>query len=254
MAQARRAKQRPSRVILPLAVAAALLVGGSAAAWQFWPETPTAAEPHETPAVGATESTAVPTTTPRATATPSSTPTATASATPTPSRAAVKAMDDCRDRVRAADRVLDEAKPGIAHWEAHIEAERKAEARTISAAKQQAIFKRTRLAGPSDQRRYADAVNDLERIDGSCRKVDGADATIKTAMAKCQERSKEQKPVLAAADDVMRDWRNHLADMQRSRETHVKNAQGMWIRAYRAAPPNINAYEKAIDKFDAPRC
>ena len=60
--------------------------------------------------------------------------------------------------------------------------------------------------------------------------------------------------MLAAADDVMRDWRNHLADMQRSRETHVKNAQGVWIRAYRAAPPNINAYEKAIENFDAPRC
>ena len=213
MAQARRAKQRPSRFILPLAVAAALLVGGSAAAWQFWPETPTAALPHQTPAVGATESTAVPTTAPRATATPSSTPTATASKTPRPSRAAVRAMDDCRHRVRAADRVLDEAKPGIAHWEAHIEAERKAEAGTISAAEQQAIFKRTRLAGPSDQRRYADAVNDLERMKGSCHKVDGADAKIKTAMAGCQKRSKEQKPVLAAADDVMRDWRNHLADM-----------------------------------------
>jgi hypothetical protein len=241
-------------VILPLAAAAALLVGGSVAAWQFWPETPTAALPHPTPAVGATESTAVPTTTPRANATPSSTPKASASATPTANGAAVKAMDECRDRVRAADRVLEEAKPGIAHWEAHIKAQRDAERNAISAAEQQAIFKRTRLAGPSDQKRYADAANDVERTKGSCSKVDGADAAVKSAMAKCQQRSRAQKPVLAAADDVMRDWRKHLADMQRSRETHVKDAQRVWIRAYRAAPENINAYEKAIDNFDAPRC
>ena len=38
MVQARRAKVRPVRVIIPLAVAAALLVGGSFAAWKFWPE------------------------------------------------------------------------------------------------------------------------------------------------------------------------------------------------------------------------
>lgn len=163
-------------------------------------------------------------------------------------------MKNCRDWVRAADRVLDEARPGIANWEAHVEAQRQADANTISAARQQAIFKRTRLAGPSDQKRYADAVNDLRRTDGSCRQVDGADARLKAALATCQQRSQAQQPVLAAADDVMRDWRNHLADMQRSRATHVQNAQDVWIRAYRAAPPNINAYEKAIDKFDAPGC
>jgi len=40
--QARRAKVRPVRVIIPLAVAGALLVGGSFAAWKFWPDTTTA--------------------------------------------------------------------------------------------------------------------------------------------------------------------------------------------------------------------
>ena len=32
-----RRRNRPARVIIPLAVAAALLVGGSFAAWKFWP-------------------------------------------------------------------------------------------------------------------------------------------------------------------------------------------------------------------------
>ena len=52
----------------------------------------------------------------------------------------------------------------------------------------------------------------------------------------------------------MGDWKSHLADMQRSREVHVDNAQQVWLEAYRAAPPNINAYEKALRRFDPPRC
>ena len=38
MVQARRAKAQPARIIIPLAVAAALLVGGLFAAWKFWPD------------------------------------------------------------------------------------------------------------------------------------------------------------------------------------------------------------------------
>jgi hypothetical protein len=40
--QARRAKVRPARVIIPLVIAAALLVGGSFAAVKFWPNATTA--------------------------------------------------------------------------------------------------------------------------------------------------------------------------------------------------------------------
>lgn len=263
MAQARRAKARPSRAILPLAVAAALLIGGSIAAWQFWPEAPTAAEPHQTPAVVATESTAVPPATPQATATPSTTtmPTAEPTTEPTPEAttepanpSARRAMADCRDRVRAADRVLEAAEPGIAHWAAHVDAEGRAEAGKITADEQKNIFMRTRLAGPTDQQRYTKAINAHRKIKASCGKVEDADATIRTVMAKCQKRSKAQQPVLEAAADAMKDWKNHLADMQRSRQVHVQNAQVIWLKAYRAAPPHIKAYDKAVDRFDAPHC
>ena len=101
MAQARRAKPRPSRVILPLAVAAALLIGGFDRRLAVLARgAHGGAEPHQTPAVAATESTAVPPTTPQATATPSArTPTAeptpepTTERRPTASAAARRAMD-----------------------------------------------------------------------------------------------------------------------------------------------------------------
>jgi hypothetical protein len=59
---------------------------------------------------------------------------------------------------------------------------------------------------------------------------------------------------MRAAAPAMGDWKQHLADMQRSREVHLENAQRIWIEAYKAAPPNINAYKKAVREFKAPSC
>ena len=74
-------------------------------------------------------------------------------------------------------------------------------------------------------------------------------------MAKCQKRSDDQASVLKTAAAAMGDWKQHLADMQRSRVQHNSDAQQVWINAYKAAPPNINAYEKAAKKLKkAPKC
>jgi hypothetical protein len=157
--------------------------------------------------------------------------------------------------VRAADEVLEQAKTGISHWKAHVAAERDAAKGDISGERRQEIFKDTRLKGPADQKRYAAALRDYDRVrDASCGKAKGADDEVAATLASCRKRATAQGPVLAAAGDAMGDWKSHLADMQRSREVHVDNAQQVWIRAYRAAPTNINAYEKALDDFDAPRC
>ena len=42
----------------------------------------------------------------------------------------------------------------------------------------------------------------------------------------------------------MRDWASHLAAMQRDKNEHVANAQAIWVKAYRAAPTNINAFNR----------
>ena len=141
------------------------------------------------------------------------------------------------------------------HWEAHVGAEREAAEGTISVAKRQQIFNETRLQGPGDQKRYAAARRDYDRVrDASCSKTKGADDKVAETMADCRKRASAQGPVLAAADDAMGDWKSHLADMQRSREVHVANAQQVWLAAYRAAPTNLKAYERARKDFDAPRC
>ena len=248
MARARRAKPRRSRALIGLIVVALLAVG-VVAALRFWPNSLTAIGPTTSPAAVGTPSAAVP-----STPTPSASAERTATATPAGAEA-MGAMEACQKRVRAADKVLDEARTGIAHWEAHVGAERVTRAGKISVDDRQRIFKETRLKGPADQKRYADAQRDYERVrDAYCGKAEGADATVAATLSTCRERADAQAPLMRAADAAMGDWKSHLAAMQRSREIHVDNAEAIWLAAYRAAPKNINAYEKALRKFDAPTC
>jgi hypothetical protein len=253
MARARRAKPRRSRFLVGLIVVA-LLAGGAVAALRFWPGSLTAIGPVSSPTASTPPASAEPSTE----ATPTPSPTPSASATPTAKAAsgdAVRAMESCRERVRAADAVLEEAKTGIEHWAAHVAAQRDYDRRDISGERQQEIFKATRLKGPADQKRYAAARRDYDRVrDASCSKAKGADDKVADTMADCRKRASAQGPVLAAANDAMGDWKSHLADMQRSREVHVANAQQVWLAAYRAAPTDLKAYERARKDFDAPRC
>jgi hypothetical protein len=262
VAQARRAKPRRSRALVSLLVAAiALLVGGVVATLLFWPNALTATiRPEQTPSTDA-ETSPTPTaeTTSVATATPSATPSRSATPSPTvtpASRAAISAMNACRDRVQVADNVLDKGRTGVRHWEAHVDAERRAEAGAISIEKRQQIFKATRLKGPEDQKRYADALRAYDKVkDASCGKTTGADAKVTATLARCQQRVKAQDPAMRTAAAAMGDWKRHLADMQRSRVQHNSDAQQVWINTYKAAPPNINAYEKAARAFKkAPSC
>jgi len=165
-------------------------------------------------------------------------------------------MNNCRDRVKAADKVLDSARIGVRHWESHVDAERRAEAGTISIDERQAIFKNTRQKGPGDQNRYADALQAYDKVKhASCDKTAGADAKVAATLSSCHARATAQSLVMKRAAAAMGDWKQHLADMQRSRVQHNSDAQQVWINAYKAAPPNINAYEKAAKELKkAPKC
>ena len=248
MVQARRAKVRPIRVIIPLVLAAALLVGGSFAAWKFWPGTTTAGPQAESSTITA-ESQAP------STAESSPSPSATASATANP--AAVKALEACQKRVKAAEAVLREGKIGVTHWASHVQAQTDNFAGKIDVEEMRARFKKTRLKGPADLKRYNEATSAYEDLEGSCSKVKGADTAVAASLKKCNERSKAQQPLLEATADGMKDWKAHQKQMQANAEHQAgspSQAQAAWLKQYRAAPKNIKAFEKATKKFEAPRC
>ena len=239
------------RFVVPIVIAVVLLGGGLFAAWKYMPREWLSAGPRTSPSVAATESTAAP-----SSASPSPTPSETP--TPTPDPAAVKAqqaLDACQAKVEAADEVIAEAKTGIEHWALHVDAQRQADLGNYTIEQMTAQFKATRLKGPGDQKRYHDALKTYEDRQGaSCGKVSKAPEKIAAALAKCATRSGDQQPVLPAGAAGMKDWAAHLAAMQRNKLYHLPNAQEIWLKAYRAAPKNINAFDHAIDKYDPPKC
>jgi hypothetical protein len=246
--QARRAKVRPVRVIIPLVVAAALLVGGSFAAWKYSPGSTTAGPLAETSAT--TVESQAPSTA-ESSPSPSATPSATANA------AAAKALAACKERVRAADVVLKEGETGVKHWAEHIRAQKDNFAGKATVDEMKARFKKTRLKGPRDLERYNDALSTYEDLEGSCGKVKGADTVVAAALAKCAKRSNAQAPVMKATAAGMKDWKNHQKFMQRNAQHEAgspSEAQATWLEQYHAAPKNINAFKKATKNFEAPRC
>jgi hypothetical protein len=243
--QARRAKARPARVIIPLAIAAALLIGGSFAAVKFWPDATTAgprAEASSPPAESQGPSTA------ESSPSPSVDPA---------SAAAEEALAACQAKVQAADEVIEQGKTGVEHWAEHIQAQKDNIDGKATVDEMKARFKATRLAGPEDLKRYNDAKAAYEDLDGSCGEVEGADTDVAAALADCSERSKAQKPLMAATADGMKDWKNHLAFMARNAIHEAgtpKEAAATWWRQYTAAPKNINAFKEATENFEAPDC
>jgi hypothetical protein len=245
--QARRAKAQPARVIIPLAVAAALLVGGSFAAVKFWPNATTAGPQAESSTM--TTETQAP-----STAESSPSPSTTVEAA---SAAAQKAFEACQAKVEAADEVIKQGKTGVEHWAEHVQAQKDYFADKGTVEEMKARFKKTRLKGPGDLKRYDDALSAYKDLEGSCGKVKGAENVVAASLVKCEKRSSAQKPLLAATAAGMKDWRNHLKFMQRNavhRAGTASEAAATWEKQYEAAPENIKAFKKATDSFEAPDC
>jgi methyl-accepting chemotaxis protein len=247
--QARRAKVRPVRVIVPLAVAAALLTGGSVAAWKFWPNTTTAGPQAQSSTV-AVESQAP--STAESSPSPSETP-----STDAASAAGAEALQACQAKVKAADEVRKQGKIGVLHWADHVDAQADYFDGELTSEELKARFKKTRVKGPGDLKRYNEALASYKELDGSCAKAEGADNAVAASLKKCSERSKAQRPVLEATAAGMKDWQAHIKQMQANAEHQAgspSEAQAAWLKQYRTAPKNIKAFKKATKNFDAPSC
>jgi hypothetical protein len=237
-------------VIIPLVIAAALLVGGSFAAVKFWPNATTAGPEPESSATTESQSPTIAESSPS----PSATQSRTASAA---SAAAQKALEACQEKVAAADDVIKQGEIGVGHWAQHVQAQKDFDAGKISDTEKKKRFKNSKLKGPADQKRYKDRLSAYSELNGSCDKVKGANHAVAATLAKCNERSKAQKPVLKAAAAGMKDWRAHLTLMQRNALHEAgtpSQALATWLEQYSAAPKNINAFKKADKNFEAPKC
>ena len=174
------------------------------------------------------------------------------------SAASKKALEACEAKVSAADEVLKQGKIGVLHWATHIKAQRDNLDGKITVEEMKARFKKTRLKGPDDLKRYDDAPVGLQGTQGSsCEKVKGADTAVAAALAKCEKRSKAQPAVLKATAAGMKDWKAHQKLMQLNALHKAGTPIGgivLLLKQFYAAPKNIKAFKKAMAHFKAPSC
>ncbi|WP_152361132.1 hypothetical protein [Microlunatus speluncae] len=160
---------------------------------------------------------------------------------------AAKAISSCRREVALAESVLGAAGDGTGHWREHVQAQTDLTLGRNTDAQTKAIFKRSKLAGPSDVAKYQTAKAGYKAESGACKAVKGADEEQTDHLAVCRARLDKVTSALTNADLVMKDWSNHLADMRKSAGGEVHDAQAVWLDTWRKAPPNLEKYAAAMD-------
>lgn len=165
----------------------------------------------------------------------------------------------CEATVASADAAVEAAERGVTHWSEHVQARTDLLAGKIALDQTNAIFKRTRLAGPKDLEIFDAANKKYEAERSGCKDLDpnAVPHTWRDTATACVERRTVAARGVDAAAAAIDDWRSHQANMRAHRDGEMTSAmaQQQWIAAWKAAPPNINAYADAIKQLaDAPTC
>jgi hypothetical protein len=137
---------------------------------------------------------------------------------------------------------------GVAHWATHVQARTDMLSGVISPERMAALWKRTRLAGPADQRRFGTALAGYDSSGQQCSEgaLEAAATEQPDEAEDCLARFAGATEAVQAAELAMGDWEHHLDMMAEfaAGGMTADEAQRMWVRAWRTAPTNINAYQR----------
>jgi hypothetical protein len=173
--------------------------------------------------------------------------------------AATKELRKCARSVARAERVVSVARVGVGHWRAHVKARTDWLRGRISEKKMNAIWDRTRAAGPHDVKRFHTARQHYHE-EPRCTKRHEFRAVPRSKHALvtgCVARSVLAPRAVAAAKATIVDWKNHLKHMNTYANGGMSSgkAQRLWIRAWRKAPQNMGAFQAVGAKLHhAPHC
>jgi hypothetical protein len=160
------------------------------------------------------------------------------------------ALAACRAEVAAGTEVADAAARSADDWSAHVDAQHRLDAGSISATDAEATWRRTKASGKKDVSRFAEARSSLKEADGACRKV--VDRTIATPYADkaafCSERNDALSQVISTGGKVDRQLREHLDAI--GDQPHVVGSLGAtWTNEVAAAGPALAAFDKAVEEL-----
>jgi hypothetical protein len=235
MSRAKRALHRRHRpVLLAVGVAAAVTVAAGVAIAQFAsPDKPSGQPAHSASHPAHTASHSLPT--------KSSASLPAAGSSPKGGSSASSQADACNAEIRTTEAVVAAARTGAEHWREHVQARTDLLSGKNAEATTKAIWKRTRLAGPSDITALNAALVAQANAAGGCAKLSGAPA------APCKKRLTVLDAAANADRAAAADWANHLAMMaaHAAGDFGAEHAQEMWVSAWTHAPKNLNAAARA---------
>jgi hypothetical protein len=162
----------------------------------------------------------------------------------------------CAAHVSKAEAAVSAASTGVRDWHTHVQARTDMYAGRISVERMDALWKRSRLAGPADQARFHAALRSYEAT-SPCGDLAAVPQGDGKAAQDCVTRARAATKAVDAARAAMADWKSHLDHMASYARGGMSSeqAQTMWVEAWRDAPPHITAYEQARkDLAKAPAC
>ena len=154
--------------------------------------------------------------------------------------------------------MLKQGKIGVLHWATHVQAQRDNLDGKITVEEMKARFKKTRLKGPDDLKRYNDAMSAYNDLKGSCAEGQGRRHCSGSRLGKV--RKAQQGSAGGAEGDSCRHEglegspKADAAQCTASRLAPHRRHESTWLKQFHAAPKNIKAFKKATADFKAPGC
>jgi hypothetical protein len=165
----------------------------------------------------------------------------------------------CAREVANAERAISVARVGVSHWRAHVRARTDMLKGRISERRMNAVWDRTRAAGPTDVRRFQTARRHYHEQPRCTRRHNfrHLPRSERHVVSGCLSRSTMAPEAVAAAKATIVDWKNHLKHMNTYANGGMTagKAQRLWVRAWRKAPQNMRAFHAAGARMhQAPTC
>ena len=216
-------------------------------------------EPDDGPrtAASATAAPTTPAASPEPAPPPGGTPESPQQAVGAAARQPSPALARCARAVEAAEQALAAAEPGQRNWADHVQAYRDLVAGGARYGAAEAVWTRTRLAGPSDLVRFAPPDRRWLASRGACARLGGLSEEEQQVGRVCAARAAAVDAAVVAARTTLDQWRTHQQDMAQRRARQIGRAEAR--QRFRAlvdrAPAALAAARDSASKAKAlPRC
>lgn len=156
----------------------------------------------------------------------------------------------CRTESKAAT-TLATSLVGVADdWRVHTTALTDYEAGKITLDKAKEDWAKSKMAGPGHLKSYDDAVASYDKAKGACAKAADGGELDATAAKNCTERADAATTLAKDGKAVAEQWQKHVDNMKHKQHIDAVKYDKEWRDQVTAAPPKLQAYDKAAAAFD----